>query len=318
MNWLDLILIGLILLEAVLGWRQGFVRSSLGLVTWLGGLLLAFLLYTPLAAWLAAATGLSEIWARPAAFLAVTFAGIIVLRVLAGLAVRRVPGAFHRGAFNRLLGLVPGLINGLVTATIAALLLLTLPLPAPVATAAQDSRLSDFLSVQTQQVQGAMERVFGQAVSRALTITTIPPGSEERKELPFTVTAAAVRPDLEAEMLSLVNAERTKAGLRPLASDDALREVARRHSADMFARGYFGHISQEGKDPFDRIRESGITFLAAGENLALAPTLSLAHSGLMNSPGHRANILRPQFGRLGIGIVDGGRYGVMITQLFRD
>jgi uncharacterized protein YkwD len=119
-------------------------------------------------------------------------------------------------------------------------------------------------------------------------------------------------------MLELVNRERAAAGLATLAADDELREVARRHSSDMFARGYFAHVTPEGRDPFARIREAGYSFRTAGENLALAPTLSLAHTGLMNSPGHRANILRPQFGRVGIGIMDGGRRGLMVTQNFRN
>jgi hypothetical protein len=102
-------------------------------------------------------------------------------------------------------------------------------------------------------------------------------------------------------MLELVNRERAAAGLAPLAADPELTEVARRHSVDMFARGYFSHHTPEGKDPFDRIRAADVRFRTAGENLALAPTLPDAHTGLMNSPGHRANILRPQFGRVGIG-----------------
>ena len=61
-----------------------------------------------------------------------------------------------------------------------------------------------------------------------------------------------------------------------------------------------------------------MAYLSAGENLALAPTLHSAHTGLMHSPGHRANILRPQFGRLGIGILDAGRHGLMVTQEFRN
>ena len=94
--------------------------------------------------------------------------------------------------------------------------------------------------------------------------------------------------------------------------------MARRHSADMFARGYFAHDTPEGLDPFARMREAHVRYLTAGENLALAPTLLVAHSGLMNSPGHRANILHPQFGRLGIGIMDGGIRGLMVSQEFRD
>ncbi len=60
------------------------------------------------------------------------------------------------------------------------------------------------------------------------------------------------------------------------------------------------------RGPFDRCAMMEFRFTNAGENIALAPTLDIAHSGLMHSPGHRANILRPEFGRLGSGIVDGG------------
>jgi uncharacterized protein YkwD len=86
----------------------------------------------------------------------------------------------------------------------------------------------------------------------------------------------------------------------------------------MFARSYFAHETPESRDPFDRMREAKVSFLTAGENLALAPTVQVAHAGLMNSPGHRANILRPQFGRVGIGIMDGGIRGLMVTQNFRN
>jgi uncharacterized protein YkwD len=119
-------------------------------------------------------------------------------------------------------------------------------------------------------------------------------------------------------MLSLVNQERIREGLPPVKADPEIAEVARAHSRDMFAKGYFAHQNIEGKSPFDRIQEAGVQYKAAGENLALAPTLDIAHNGLMNSPGHRANILRKDFGRLGIGILDGGRYGLMITQNFRE
>jgi uncharacterized protein YkwD len=119
-------------------------------------------------------------------------------------------------------------------------------------------------------------------------------------------------------MLDLVNEARAENGLPPLAPDPELTEVARRHSADMFARGYFAHDTPEGRSPFDRMKDANVRFLTAGENLALAPTVSIAHRGLMNSPGHRANILRSQFGRVGIGIMDGGMRGLMVSQEFRN
>ena len=94
--------------------------------------------------------------------------------------------------------------------------------------------------------------------------------------------------------------------------------VARRHSRDMFARGYFSHVSPDGENLGDRLRKARESYLMAGENLALAPTLHSAHTGLMRSPGHRANILRPQFGRVGIGVLDAGVHGLMVTQNFRN
>jgi uncharacterized protein YkwD len=86
----------------------------------------------------------------------------------------------------------------------------------------------------------------------------------------------------------------------------------------MFERGYFSHNTPEGKDPFHRMREAKVMFRTAGENLALSPTVQIAHTGLMNSPGHRANILSPAFGRVGIGIMNGGRRGLMVSQEFRN
>jgi uncharacterized protein YkwD len=86
----------------------------------------------------------------------------------------------------------------------------------------------------------------------------------------------------------------------------------------MFADGMFSHVDNDGQSPFDRMHHGGVTFDVAGENLALAPTLTLAHQGLMNSPGHRANILSPDYRAVGIGVIDGGSYGLIVVQDFTD
>jgi uncharacterized protein YkwD len=119
-------------------------------------------------------------------------------------------------------------------------------------------------------------------------------------------------------MFKMVNTERVQHGLAPVFFDAKLRAVARAHSDDMFKRGYFSHYTPEGLSPFDRMKNANIEFLSAGENLALAPTTELAMQGLMNSPGHRANILSPSFGKIGIGVIDGGIYGKMYSQEFTD
>ena len=142
--------------------------------------------------------------------------------------------------------------------------------------------------------------------------------SHEEIDLHFTYENPEVRSDLEAQMLVMVNKERTKAGLQPLKADPLETIVARAHSKDMFVRGYFAHVNPDGKSPFDRMKAAHVKFRTAGENLALAQTLEIAHTNLMNSPGHRANILNPKFNRVGIGIQDGGFYGLMISQEFRN
>lgn len=120
----------------------------------------------------------------------------------------------------------------------------------------------------------------------------------------------------EQRMLSLVNAARTGAGLKPLKSDPGLVRLARMKARDMIDNNYFAHTSPTYGSPFDMIRKAGITYRYAGENLAGAPAVDSAHTNLMNSSGHRANIMNTNFSRAGIGVVSGGPYGKMFVQIF--
>jgi uncharacterized YkwD family protein len=139
--------------------------------------------------------------------------------------------------------------------------------------------------------------------------------SSTANDKPVTTPAQGLTAD-EKQMLDLVNAERIKAGLKPLQIDMRLVDLARKKSRDMIQNNYFGHTSPVYGTPFEMMKSAGITYRYAGENLAGAPTVQKAHEGLMNSPGHRANILSPNYNRIGIGVVEGGPYGKMFTQLF--
>lgn len=315
MNLIDLLLILILLLGAAYGWWRGLALGLLDVIGWVAGLLIGLRLYEPAAIWLASRAPWPAVWDRPVAFLTIAMLANVGIEVAGYALVRQLPGAVHRRPMNRLLGALPGLLNGAVVATIAATALLALP-SASLRAATQESAVAGQLTGYAARVDTAFEPVFGDALAQTLPMGE--PDSEQGAALPFTVADPQPRPDLEAQMLDLVNQERAQAGLSPLRPDAALTEVARAHSADMLRRGYFAHITPDGVGPFDRIKGAGIAFQTAGENLALAPTLQRAHSGLMQSPGHRANILRPEFGRVGIGIMDGGVRGVMVTQLFRD
>jgi uncharacterized protein YkwD/stress response protein SCP2 len=119
------------------------------------------------------------------------------------------------------------------------------------------------------------------------------------------------------EVLSRTNAERAAAGLPPLAHDPGLAAVAQAYSTDMATRGFYSHTSPEGLEPWDRARAAGCPHRGIGENIACGQrSPSEVVQGWMNSPGHRANILKADFTHLGIGFAGGGQAGTYWTQLF--
>lgn len=120
----------------------------------------------------------------------------------------------------------------------------------------------------------------------------------------------------EQRMLQLVNQERAAAGLAPLKANMELVRLARLKAQDMIKLNYFSHTSPTYGSPFDMIKSAGISYRYAGENLAGAYSVDVAHTNLMNSPGHRANILNANFKEVGIGVINGGPYGKMFVQMF--
>ena len=317
-NPVDLLLVAIVLVGAWAGWSRGFVFAALDLLTLAVSLAAAFLGWREVADWVGRATPALGVWLAPVCFVAIFLLvhfllGTLVLRLL-----WRTPRKLHGNRLNQVLGTLPGAVNGGIHAAVVAVVLLTLPLGARVGSWAHESDLASRFSAPAEWAEAQLAAIFDPAVERTLRVVTVKPESREGVPLHFRIAQAPPRPDLEAQMLELVNAERRAAGLQVVKPDPVLTQVARAHSGDMFARGYFSHYTPEGGDLEDRLRTARIGYLTAGENLALAPTLSTAHSGLMRSPGHRANILRPQFGRLGIGILDGGIHGLMVTQAYRN
>jgi uncharacterized protein YkwD len=314
----DLVLVATILLGMWAGWRRGFVFAAVDLLTLAISLAAAFLGYEQISGWVGRVLPALGIWLAPLAFVAIF---LLVHFILGSAALRwagRLPRPVHENTANRLLGLLPGAVNGAIHAVVVAVLALTLPLGARIGTWAHQSTLAPRLAAPAEWVQAELAPVFDPLVQRTTQSRTVRPDSNESIELDFRVAQAPPRPELEQRMVELVNAERRAAGLKPVRSDPELVQVARAHSGDMLARGYFAHVAPDGTDLARRLQRAHLGYLAAGENLALAPNLTTAHSGLMRSPGHRANILRPQFGRLGVGVLDAGLHGLMVTQDFRN
>ncbi|MCE5285688.1 MAG: CAP domain-containing protein [Pelosinus sp.] len=140
------------------------------------------------------------------------------------------------------------------------------------------------------------------------TTTTTPTSDSALLSAPLTAE--------ETQMINLVNKERTSRGLKALIVDMRLVKIARMKSLDMIKNNYFSHTSPTWGSPFDLMKSQGITYHTAGENIAGAATVDRAHTLLMNSAGHRANILSTSYTSIGIGIIHGGPYGLMISQEF--
>ena len=118
----------------------------------------------------------------------------------------------------------------------------------------------------------------------------------------------------EQEVIRLVNEIRAENGLKALTYDWELSRVARYKSQDMKDNGYFSHTSPVYGTPFQMIKNFGISYRSAGENIAKGySTPQAVVNGWMNSSGHRANILNANYTHIGVGYVASGNYW---TQMF--
>lgn len=107
----------------------------------------------------------------------------------------------------------------------------------------------------------------------------------------------------ETLLFELVNAERVVQGVPVLQNASKVVTVARKHSADMGDNNYFNHDNLVGESPFDRLANGGVQFRNAGENIAMGYTNPyFAHEALMNSLGHRKNIVSTAYTQIGVGV----------------
>lgn len=319
LNFIDYVIIAIVLFYAFSGFGLGLTAALLDLVSFIVSFAAGLLLYSYFGKFLFTTLNIPSGFANAGGF----FIAAFILEVATASVLRSLfKGVSLKGLPNNLDGILGGILSGfsgVLLTTFILTMALTLPLSAFIKHNVSDSKIAKVLTANTQGLAKSISGVFGGAVNETLTFMTVEPKSNESLSLNFQTSNFTIDTQGEAEMLADVNKERASAGVRPLAQgSEKLVGVAREHCEDMFRRGYFSHYTPEGLSPFDRMQNAGITFNFAGENLALAPNTSLTMQGLMQSPGHRENILSPNFGRVGIGVIDGGAYGEMFCQEFTD
>ncbi len=316
LNLADYIIIIVLFFYAYEGYASGFIEALLDLINFVASFVIGLRFYTVLAGILISKFSVPQGFSNAISFFIITFTTEIIL----GIIIRRfftfdLP--FSRN-LNKVLGIFPGLLSGAILISFILVLIVALPIASTIKNTVSVSKVGSFLLSNAQGLEKSLNNVFGGAISETINFLTVEPRTNQTVALNFKTNKFSPDEAAERYMFSLVNKERVSRGLKEIIFDDQLRDVGRSHCKDMFERGYFSHYTLSGLSPFDRMDEVGIIYSAAGENLALSPNTDIAMQGLMNSPGHKANILSTNFGRVGVGVIDGGIYGEMFCQEFTN
>jgi uncharacterized protein YkwD len=318
LNIVDILIILALLLYVATHVHEGFIVLSRRLLAFFGAIVMAFSLYASAGAVVSNYVSWPPGIIDALSFLTLFLIFQIVLSYLLALIFSIFPYEVQRSTASKVLAVVPASIDALVLISLTLLLLVIIPILPQVKPPIENSQIGSTLVNKVAGIEGYVDRVFGRATQETLGFLTIRPGVDDVISLPFKAERLSLDESSERRMLVLLNQERARVGAPALTIDPTIIPVAREHSEDMWKRSYFAHENPDGESPFDRMTRGGVDFRAAGENLALARTVERAHIGLMNSPGHRRNILDPSFTRIGIGVIDGGIYGKMFTQNFAD
>lgn len=316
MNWIDTAIIITLMLFALEAIGRSLILEILDLISFLVAFFISFTYYNYPAKFFETqfktAHGLSLVLG----FLAMWF----LTETFFYLAVRIVIPKLPRPRFNWLnsLSVIPAFLKGLIFVALFLVLTATFPIQPAIKKGVLDSKLGSLILKNAYSLEQPVKNVFGGVTNDSLTFLTIKPKTNEKINFGFQTDKFSTDEAAETKMVELVNKERTKKGIKALIVDEKLRQIARVYCQDMFKRGYFSHYSPEGKTVADRALLNGVDFLVIGENLAYAPNLDSAFKGLMNSEGHRANILSSDYGKIGIGALDGGVYGELFTQVFSN
>jgi len=319
---IDALIVALLIFLGVRGWFRGLVREAMDLVGLVLGIVAAFRLGGAVGKMIEAISNVSPDVGRLVGGLivlvAVGLAAALVARVLAPRL--RWPGL---NLIDRAGGAALALAWGGFATIVLLSLLMILPVPTAVSRQLDSSAITRFLTDPAGAPQSAFQGLSGDRVVESLLNLNRLVG--ERRVVVEGDESVALGPadpgdlDLDSgaatEVFDLLNRARVDAGQDPLAWSPALAVVAEGHAVEMYTEGYFSHLSPATGTVGDRLEAAGITYVVAGENLALAATAADVHDGLMGSPGHRENLLRSEFGRVGVAVVS-GPLGLMTVQVF--
>ncbi len=305
---------------AIRGWIRGLVKELLDFSALVVGTVVAFRMSGPFGDLLARRFDVTPEWARLGAGIALFILigiGISLLAHFLGRLVR----AVGLNLPNRLGGAAFGLAWGVALVVVVATVLMAMPLP--VHDTLARSQVVTALAGPEALPRQAFQKLAGDDVLNTLLALGSKFGrSRVVLDENDVVEIEPARPEelsadtrASAELIALINRERVETGGSLLIWSDILADVARRHAEEMYLKGYVSHVSPDTGTVVDRVKTAGVKLFVVGENLALASNALAVHDGFMESEGHRENILRPEFDRVGIAAIR-GPLGLMVVEVF--
>ena len=316
-NWVDLIILVVLGFFIYQGFVNGFWAILIDFLSFLGSLLVSLRLYKFAANIFQSNFSLNAFVANALGYLVIAVLSEILISYLLTILIRRLPKKVLKNEVTKWLGVITSLGQGILLIAFFLTLVIALPVSPNIKTDISKSKIGGYILGKTQGIEKTINNIFG-PINNSLTYTTIEPTSHGSIPLDVSSLNLSVDESSETQMFNSVNNERVSRGIGKLTWDTKLVNVARNYGKLMWQDHYFGHYDPDGHDVGDRLTAAGIPYTLAGENLALAPTVEIAHTGLMNSPGHRANILDSGFHRVGIGVIDNGYYGKIFVQVFTN
>lgn len=317
MLWIDLVILGVI----GFGVLFGFWRGALSQLIQIGNLIFAvgltIFLFPRVGGWLEGAFDLPITLARPLSLIIIFAVSLSILQVVGRILQKLLAPVMQVNLPNRVAGAFLGGLRQTVLVSFVLAALVSLPLSASIKAKADESKLMSPLVRMALGFETFLSGWFKDDVLTSLGYRLISPDDTTTVALNFTVMDAKPIEEDELKLFALTNGVRKEANKSILLPHPGLQAVARAHAKDMLARGYFSHLAPpDSRDALDRARDAGVTVTAVGENLAQAPTVDVAQAGLMASKGHRETMLSEEFNAVGIAVLDAGKHGRMVVEVF--
>lgn len=316
MTWVDWIVIIFFVSGAVIGFWRGFVAQVFQIVGLVAAVIFTFWSFPIMGSWIESHLQIPITFARPLSLAVIFLLSSSIFHFLAQFIHRLIAPMVQSNLVNRGLGGAVGAARHLLIASIILALLVTLPTSSKVKAQVDNSQTGRPLVRFALQLEKGLSQWIQDEDIKSLGYQIVGTDQKTTTALNFSVSDPTTDEASERELFLLTNASRLNEKQKPLLPSDKLRDVARAHAKDMLQRGYFSHLSPQGKDVAKRVQEADITVTLVGENLASAPTIEIAHLGLLASSGHKKNIMSSDYNEVGIAVLDAGRYGKMVVEVF--